>query len=64
MQIVEASSLVVGIGKQAFYRQIDLDTAGAYDYTKEVMSQNALATDAQEGIAAFLGKRKAVWSGK
>jgi enoyl-CoA hydratase/carnithine racemase len=64
MQIVEASSLVVGIGKQAFYRQIDLDTEGAYDYTKEVMSQNALASDAQEGIAAFLAKRKPVWSGK
>ncbi|HYL60924.1 MAG TPA: enoyl-CoA hydratase [Candidatus Acidoferrales bacterium] len=64
MQIVEASALVVGIGKQAFYRQIELDTAGAYDYTKEVMSQNAMASDAQEGISAFLGKRKPVWSGK
>jgi enoyl-CoA hydratase/carnithine racemase len=64
MQIVEASALVVGIGKQAFYRQIELDTAGAYEYTKEVMSQNAMASDAQEGISAFLGKRKPVWSGR
>ncbi len=63
MQIVEASSLVIGIGKQAFYAQIDLDTAHAYDYTKEVMSQNAMASDAQEGIGAFLEKRKPVWSG-
>jgi enoyl-CoA hydratase/carnithine racemase len=43
MQIVEASPLIIGIGKRAFYEQIDLDTAKAYDYTKEVMSQNAMA---------------------
>jgi len=64
MQIVEASPLIIGIGKQAFYAQIDLDTANAYDYTKEVMSQNAMASDAQEGIAAFLEKRKPVWCGR
>jgi enoyl-CoA hydratase/carnithine racemase len=64
MKIVEASSLTIGIGKQAFYAQIDLDTAKAYDYTKEVMSQNAMASDAQEGIAAFLEKRKPVWCGR
>ena len=54
MLIAEASSLTVGLGKQAFYAQIDLDQARAYDYTKEVMSQNAMAADAQEGIGAFL----------
>ena len=64
MQIVEASPLVIGIGKRAFYEQIDLDTAKAYEYTKEVMSQNAMAMDAQEGIGAFLEKRKPVWCGK
>src|ERR1700720_417427 len=64
MQIVEASPLIIGIGKRAFYEQIDLDTAKAYDYTKEVMSQNAMAMDAQEGIGAFLEKRKPVWGGK
>jgi enoyl-CoA hydratase/carnithine racemase len=64
MLIADASSLTVGIGKQAFYAQIDLDQAKAYDYTKEVMSQNAMAADAQEGIGAFLDKRKPVWCGK
>jgi enoyl-CoA hydratase/carnithine racemase len=64
MQIVEASPLIIGIGKQAFYKQIDLDQEEAYNYTKEVMSQNATKKDAQEGIAAFLQKRKPTWSGK
>ena len=61
MHIVEASPLIIGIGKRAFYEQIDRDTAKAYDYTKEVMSQNAMASDAQEGIDAFLEKRTPVW---
>jgi enoyl-CoA hydratase/carnithine racemase len=64
VQIVEASSLTVAIGKQAFYAQIDLDQQKAYDYTKEVMSLNAMAADAQEGIGAFLEKRKPVWCGR
>ncbi len=63
-QIAEASSFTVALGKRAFYKQIDLDQAGAYEYAKEVMSQNALAEDAQEGIGAFLGKRKACWKGR
>ncbi len=63
-QIAEASSFTVSLGKQAYYQQIDLDQAEAYAYTKEVMSENAMAEDAQEGIAAFLGKRKACWRGK
>ena len=63
-KVSEASSLVVGIGKQAFYTQIDLDQPKAYAYAKEVMSMNAMAVDAQEGIAAFLGKRKPCWQGK
>ena len=64
LQIAEASSMTIGIGKQAFYSQIDLDQAKAYDYTKEVMSLNAMAADAQEGICAFLEKRTPQWSGK
>ncbi len=63
-KVVEASSLVVAIGKQAFYTQIDLDQPKAYAYAKEVMSMNALASDAQEGISAFLGKRPPCWTGK
>jgi enoyl-CoA hydratase/carnithine racemase len=64
VKVAEASSLVVAIGKQAFYTQIDLDQEKAYAYAKEVMSMNAMAADAQEGIGAFLGKRKPCWSGK
>jgi enoyl-CoA hydratase/carnithine racemase len=64
MLIADASSLTVGIGKQAFYAQIDLPQADAYKHTKEVMSQNAMAADAQEGIGAFLEKRKPVWCGR
>jgi len=63
-KIAEASSLVVGLGKQAFYTQIDLDQPKAYAYAKEVMSMNALAADAQEGMSAFLGKRAACWVGR
>jgi enoyl-CoA hydratase/carnithine racemase len=63
-RIVGASSLTVGIGKQAFYAQIDLDQPKAYAYAKEVMTMNAMAADAQEGIGAFLEKRKPCWNGK
>ena len=63
-RIAEASSLTVALGKQAFYAQVDLDQPKAYAYAKEVMSMNALAADAQEGISAFLGKRRACWTGK
>jgi enoyl-CoA hydratase/carnithine racemase len=63
-RIAEASPLTVSIGKQAYYTQIDLDQPKAYAYAKEVMSMNALAGDAQEGISAFLEKRSACWSGK
>ena len=63
-QVAEASTLTVGLGKEAFYTQIDLDQPKAYAYAKEVMSMNSLAADAQEGISAFLGKRKACWTGK
>ncbi|MBZ5592673.1 MAG: enoyl-CoA hydratase [Acidobacteriia bacterium] len=64
VRIAEASSLVIGIGKQAYYTQIDLDQPKAYLYAKEVMSLNALAADAQEGISAFLEKRPPCWTGR
>lgn len=63
-RIASASPLTVAVGKQAFYTQIDLDQAKAYGYAKEVMSMNAMAGDAQEGIAAFLGKRDPCWTGR
>ena len=60
-QIIDASGFTVGLGKQAFYAQIDLDQPKAYAYAKEVMTMNALDGDAQEGIAAFLEKRAPCW---
>ena len=63
-KIAEASPLVVGVGKQAFYRQLEMPTEQAYAYTKEVMSFNATFTDAQEGMCAFLEKRKPEWKGR
>ncbi len=62
-QIAAASPLTVAIGKQAFYAQIDLDQPKAYAYAKEVMSMNALAADAQEGMSAFVEKRQPTWKG-
>jgi enoyl-CoA hydratase/carnithine racemase len=61
--VASASPYVVGIGKQAFYKQIDLPASQAYDYTREVMTNNALAADAQEGMGAFLDKRQPQWCG-
>jgi len=63
-RIAESSSFTVGLGKEAFYTQIDLDQPKAYAYAKEVMTMNSLAADAQEGIAAFLGKRSPCWVGR
>jgi enoyl-CoA hydratase/carnithine racemase len=63
-KICEASPLVVGVGKQAFYRQVEMPVEQAYAYTKEVMSFNASFADAQEGMCAFLEKRKPEWKGR
>lgn len=63
-RVAQASTLTVSIGKQAFYNQIDLDQPKAYAYAKEVMTTNALAGDAQEGISAFLEKRTACFGGR
>jgi enoyl-CoA hydratase/carnithine racemase len=62
-QIAAKSPLTVAIGKQAFYRQAEMDLARAYDYTSEVMTRNMLAHDAEEGIDAFLAKRPPQWTG-
>jgi len=63
-KVAAASPLVLGLGKQAFYAQADLPQPQAYAYAKEVMSLNAMAADAQEGMCAFLEKRKPAWKGK
>ncbi|HEY9179181.1 MAG TPA: enoyl-CoA hydratase [Candidatus Baltobacteraceae bacterium] len=60
-RIAAASGPVVALGKQAFYVQIDLAQRAAYGYAKEVMSVNALAPDAQEGITAFIERREPRW---
>jgi enoyl-CoA hydratase/carnithine racemase len=62
--IAQASPLILALGKQSFYRQIESEEHGAYDYAKEVMSLNALTEDAHEGISAFLQKRAPKWKGK
>jgi|SRR5450755_541998 len=60
--IARSSPLTVGIGKEAFYSQIELDEHRAYDLTKSVMAMNSMAADGQEGISAFLDKRPPIWS--
>jgi len=61
--VARTSPLTVGIGKEAFYAQVDLDERAAYDLTKAVMVMNAGADDAQEGMCAFLEKRTPEWKG-
>ena len=60
-KVAAAAGFVIGLGKAAFYAQIDLDQPKAYAYAKEVMSMNALAEDAQEGMDAFVSKRAPAW---
>ncbi len=63
-RIAVSSPFVVAIGKRAFYRQLQMPQPLAYDYAQDVMSLNAAAADAQEGMKAFLEKRPAKWCGK
>jgi enoyl-CoA hydratase/carnithine racemase len=62
-QIAAKSPLTLAIGKEAFYRQAELDLEAAYAYAAEVMTHNMLTADAAEGIDAFLARRSPVWTG-
>lgn len=61
VKIAGAASYVVGLGKAAFYAQLELDQSAAYAYAKEIMSMNALNADAQEGMRAFIERREPHW---
>ncbi len=62
--IAAKSSYTLKVGKEAFYKQADMSQSDAYDYCSEVMTENMLAHDAQEGIDAFLAKRAPCWKGR
>ncbi len=58
------SSVALSLGKQVFYRQLELGVDAAYELAGETMARNMMAADAQEGIDAFLARRKPVWTGR
>src|SRR4030081_2754319 len=58
------SAYTVKLGKEAFYRQAEMSLADAYRYAAEVMTENMMARDAEEGIGAFLEKREPKWQDK
>ncbi len=62
-RIAEKSPATVAIGKKAFYRQLEMPLAEAYDYAAEVMVENMMQADADEGISAFIEKRAPSWKG-
>jgi len=63
-KIASKSNLIIKIGKKAFYKQLEMPLRKAYQYTSEVMTKNAMELDAEEGILAFLEKRKPNWKNK
>lgn len=62
--IASKSSLTIKIGKQAFYKQLEMPIKDAYKYASKIMTLNMMARDAKEGISAFLEKRKPKWKNK
>jgi enoyl-CoA hydratase/carnithine racemase len=63
-KIAAKSPLTVAIGKRAFYAQAEMPLAEAYSYAAQVMVDNMMTRDAEEGIGAFLGKRPPEWKGR
>lgn len=59
--ILAKSAAAVAIGKRMFYKQLEMGLSDAYDYAAEVMACNMMSDDAQEGIDAFMQKRKPEW---
>ncbi len=62
--IASKSNLTIKIGKQAFYKQLEMPLRKAYAYTSRMMTLNMMSIDAHEGISAFLNKRKPKWKNK
>jgi enoyl-CoA hydratase/carnithine racemase len=60
-QVASKSSYTLKIGKQAFYQQAEMGLAAAYAHASEVMTENMMARDAEEGIGAFIDKRTPTW---
>ena len=63
-KIASKSNLTIKIGKQTFYKQLEMPLRKAYLYTSKMMTLNMMARDAHEGISAFLEKRKPKWKNK
>ncbi|WP_291994827.1 enoyl-CoA hydratase [Candidatus Accumulibacter sp. ACC003] len=62
--IIAKSSVAIAMGKQMFYKQLEMGLEGAYQYASEVMACNMMTVDAAAGIDAFIGKRKVEWQGR
>ena len=62
--ISSKSNASIRIGKQAFYKQLEMPLKQAYTYTSKMMTLNMMKQDAKEGISAFLGKRSPRWKNK
>ena len=63
-KISSKSNLTIKIGKQAFYKQLEMSLNKAYSYASKMMTYNMMSFDAREGIKAFIEKRKPIWKNK
>ena len=63
-KIASKSNLTIKIGKQTFYKQLEMPLRKAYAHTSKMMTINMMALDAKEGISAFIEKRKPIWKNK